>query len=167
VTGRTTHRLDGLEPDNLLAFMALLGLLRVLEETRPDWRPRVFWTFDEPPLRPTLRVQETADETAIVEAASEGLRSLSACHDFDVLRDLTLLPKETARRLGQAAAEANEAPYTADLVGSRQRCGDVPRPQEGRADAALPHVRSGTSALPGASRFGSPGIDPTGSRRRS
>lgn len=115
MTGRATYRLDGLEPDNLLAFMALLGLLRVLEETRPDWRPRVFWTFDEPPLRPALRVQETADETAIVEAASEGLRSLSVCHDFDGLRDLTLLPKETARRLGQAASEANEAPYTADL----------------------------------------------------
>ena len=27
----TEHRLDGLEPDNLLAFLALLGLLRTLE----------------------------------------------------------------------------------------------------------------------------------------
>ncbi len=115
MTGRVTHRLDGLEPDNLLAFMALLGLLRILEETRSDWRPRVFWTLDEPPLRPALRVSESADETAIVEAASEGLRSLAACHNFDGLRDLTLLPQEAARRLGQAAAEANEAPYTADL----------------------------------------------------
>ena len=26
------HRLDGLEPGNLLAFLALLGLLRALEE---------------------------------------------------------------------------------------------------------------------------------------
>ena len=115
MTGRTTHRLDGLEPDNLLAFMALLGLLRVLEETRPDWRPRVFWTLGVPPVRPALRVQEFADENAIVEAAAEGLRSLSPLHDFDGLRDLTLLPKETARILGQAAAEANEAPHTADL----------------------------------------------------
>ena len=39
MTGRETHRLDGLETDNLLAFMALLGLLRSLEEARPDWRP--------------------------------------------------------------------------------------------------------------------------------
>ena len=47
-----THRLDGLEPDNLLAFMALLGLLRTLEEARPGWRPRASWTVAEPPLRP-------------------------------------------------------------------------------------------------------------------
>lgn len=115
MTGCATHRLDGLEPDNLLAFMALLGLLRVLEEARPDWRPRVLWTVDELPLRPILWVQETADETAIVEAASKGLSSLSACLDFDGLRDLTLPPKQTTRILRQAAAEANEAPYTADL----------------------------------------------------
>ena len=38
----TEHRLDGLEPDNLLAFLALLGLLRALEETdAPGWLPRV------------------------------------------------------------------------------------------------------------------------------
>ena len=115
MTGYATHRLDGLEPDNLLAFMTLLGLLRVLEEARPDWRPRVYWTVDELPLRPVLRVQETADENAIVEAAAEGLRSLSPFHDFDGLRDLTLLPTETAQILGQASAEANEAPHTADL----------------------------------------------------
>ena len=29
------HRLDGLEPGNLLAFLALLGLLRALEEAAP------------------------------------------------------------------------------------------------------------------------------------
>jgi len=34
------HRLEGLEPDNLLAFLALLGLLRSLETARPAWRPR-------------------------------------------------------------------------------------------------------------------------------
>ena len=39
MTGHTIHRLDGLEPDNLLAFIALLGLLRTLEEARPGWRP--------------------------------------------------------------------------------------------------------------------------------
>ncbi len=31
----TTHRLPGLEPDNLLAFLALLGLLRALNPTFP------------------------------------------------------------------------------------------------------------------------------------
>ena len=37
------HRLDGLEPDNLLAFLALLGLLRALDAARPDWRARAYW----------------------------------------------------------------------------------------------------------------------------
>lgn len=32
------YRLDGLESDNLLAFLALLGLLRTLEAACPQWR---------------------------------------------------------------------------------------------------------------------------------
>ena len=45
-------RLEGLEPDNLLAFLALLGLLRALEASRPTWQPRAAWDVDNPPLRP-------------------------------------------------------------------------------------------------------------------
>ena len=115
MTGRKAHRLDGLEPDNLLAFMALLGLLRSLEEARPDWRPRVFWTVDEAPLRPALLVPETADESAILEAVSKGLDTLSKHHDFGGLLDIALSPEEAARRLRKAAAGAGETSYTADL----------------------------------------------------
>ena len=32
MTAKTRHRLNGLEPDNLLAFLALLGLLRALQK---------------------------------------------------------------------------------------------------------------------------------------
>jgi hypothetical protein len=39
----TRIELKGLEPDNLLAFLALLGLLRALEAAQPGWRPRVGW----------------------------------------------------------------------------------------------------------------------------
>ena len=108
------HRLDGLEPDNLLAFMALLGLLRVLEEVRVDWRPRASWTVDEPPLRPTLRVPGTADEAAVAETAAEGLNLLARRHDFGDLSDLTLSPEEAVQRLHRAAAASSER-YTADL----------------------------------------------------
>ena len=48
------HRLDGLEPNNLLAFLALLGLLRALEEVEPAWSPKVAWMVDEFPVRPEL-----------------------------------------------------------------------------------------------------------------
>ena len=77
MTVHAAHRLDGLEPDNLLAFMALLGLLRTLEEARPDWHPRVSWTVDEPPLRPRLHAAEEVAGDAIVEAAAEGLSALA------------------------------------------------------------------------------------------
>ena len=46
MTERLTYRLNGLEPDNLLAFLALLGLLRTLEHARPTWRTRVAWTVE-------------------------------------------------------------------------------------------------------------------------
>ena len=53
------HRLDGLlHSDNLLAFLALLGLLRSLEDAAPAWLPRVAWSVDAPPVRPVLSLAE-------------------------------------------------------------------------------------------------------------
>ena len=115
MTGHAIHRLDGIEPDNLLAFMALLGLLRVVEEVRPDWHPRAFWTVDEPPLRPALQVPEAVDEAAIAEAAAEGLDVLGERHDFDGASDLAFSPEEAARNLRKAADAADRDRYTADL----------------------------------------------------
>ena len=108
-----THRLDGLEPDNLLAFMALLGLLRTLEEVRPGWRPRASWTVAEPPLRPRLHVVENVGSSEIAEAAAEGLTVLARHHDFDGLRDLTLAPEDARRKLRLAAD--SDSPYAAHL----------------------------------------------------
>ena len=108
-----THRLDGLEPDNLLAFMALLGLLRTLEEARPRWRPRASWTVAEPPLRPRLHVVENVGGNAVAEAAAEGLTVLARHHDFDGLRDLTLAPEDARRKLRLAAD--SDSPYAAHL----------------------------------------------------
>jgi hypothetical protein len=72
----TRHRLEGLEPDNLLAFLALLGLLRSLELTRPDWRPRAYWDFSKSPLRPVLTTCQSTTSEAVCEAAVEGLQLL-------------------------------------------------------------------------------------------
>ena len=113
MTEPAAHRLDGLEPDNLLAFMALLGLLRTLEEARPGWRPRVSWTVDEPPLRPCLHLAEEATGNMIVEAAAEGLAALAPRHDFEGLPDLTLPPGEDTRERLRSAAGSDR--YTADL----------------------------------------------------
>ena len=112
----TEHRLDGLEPNNLLAFLALLGLLRALEETdAPGWRPRVGWTVDEPPVRPVLTVSDPVTKDTIAAAVAAGLTELVVRHDFEALRDIKLSPEEAAERLG-AAAHADR--YTADLWAS-------------------------------------------------
>ena len=61
--------LPGLEADNLLAFLALLGLLRSLESSRPEWRPRVSWKG--PPWIARLHLTQAADEAEVAKAAAE------------------------------------------------------------------------------------------------
>ena len=114
MTSYATHRLDGLEPDNLLAFMALLGLLRTLEEVT-EWRPRVSWTVDELPLRPALHVPEEVDRDAITHTAAEGLDLLGQCHEFDGRVDLTLPPEDAAKKLDEITKSADQPRYAADL----------------------------------------------------
>jgi hypothetical protein len=64
--------LSGLEPDNLLAFLALLGLLRILEVARPEWRPRIAWRGT-----PTGAVLAcNSDELQDVDVASAALAAL-------------------------------------------------------------------------------------------
>jgi hypothetical protein len=111
------HRLDGLEADNLLAFLALLGLLRALETARPQWRPRAAWDLDHPPLRPVLCLAETATREALCETATAGIKTLVATHDFAGATDLKLDASE-ARLLCSAASNATtcEERYFADLL---------------------------------------------------
>jgi hypothetical protein len=70
----TSHRLTGLEPDNLLAFLTLLGLLRSLGLIRPDWKPKAYWDFSKSPLRPVLTTCESTTEDMICAAANDGLK---------------------------------------------------------------------------------------------
>jgi hypothetical protein len=77
------HRLEGLEPDNLLAFLALLGLLRALETARPAWRPKAAWDLDKPPLRPVLFLAAPQTQAAVAEAAAEGVEALTADFAFN------------------------------------------------------------------------------------
>ena len=70
---RNDHRLVGLEPDNLLAFLALLGLLRSLETSHPDLRPRAYWDFSASPLRPVLTTARPATVQEVRSAALDGV----------------------------------------------------------------------------------------------
>ena len=98
------HRLEGLEPDNLLGFLTLLGLLRALEDSRPKWRPRVRWTIHEPPTRPALHLRKAVTPEQIAEAAAAGIGNLVSAHVFPE-KDLSLLPDDARNHL-QSAAES-------------------------------------------------------------
>lgn len=112
MTAATSHRLEGLEPDNLLAFMALLGLLRALEAA--GWRPRAHW--EGQPFRPILTLRETCTQDEIVEAAAKGCTTLAHDHDFDGEKDLNF-DRERARSMLEAAQQANLGGRSA-LLGS-------------------------------------------------
>jgi hypothetical protein len=77
------HRLEGLEPDNLLAFMALLGALRALEAARPEWGARAFWDDQTAPLRPVLRLTVGESREGLATAAAAGVAMLARVHRFD------------------------------------------------------------------------------------
>jgi hypothetical protein len=100
------HRLQGLEPDNLLAFLALLGLLRALERARPHWHPRAAWGIDVAPLRPFLQLREPVEAKSLCEAAASGVQQLAAAHDFGGLSKLKLSKPEARQRLLQARDHA-------------------------------------------------------------
>ncbi len=105
MNARTTHRLDGLESDNLLAFLALLGLLRALEAADSTLHPRAAWDVDTPPLRPKLILARAATREEVMEVAAKGIEVISECHDFGGRKDLNY-SREECRALLQKEVEA-------------------------------------------------------------
>lgn len=112
MTAAMIHRLDGLEPDNLLAFLALLGLLRSLEaddRERPEQDrvlPRAAWDIASAPLRPRLHLALALPREAVAERADGGLRRLAGSHDFAGRHDITFSQAECRALLVSAAEEA-------------------------------------------------------------
>lgn len=126
-----THRLDGLEPDNLLAFLALLGLLRALaaeDAVRPESAlgPRVSWDVERPPLRPRLHLAVASTREAVAARAAEGVARLAAACAFGGRADLdypradarSILEdaQRTASRPGRTAADLDRADLLAALM---------------------------------------------------
>lgn len=109
MTTKTVHRLDGLEPDNLLAFLALLGLLRALEaaDSKPDSKlqPRAAWDIDTPPLRPKLILSCAVTREEVMENATEGINFISSSHHFGDQKKLNY-SQEQCRELLQEEARA-------------------------------------------------------------
>jgi hypothetical protein len=109
---RRRHRLTGLEPDNVLAFLALLGLLRALEAwdaERPSaerLRPRAAWDLLQAPVRPVLVLSQALAEREVAQAGAAGLERLAAEHDFGGRRDLDYSPAQCRELLREAVAGA-------------------------------------------------------------
>lgn len=114
MTADRRHRLDGLEPENLLAFMALLGLLRALDNARPDWRARAVWDVKKTPLRPVLELPKGRTRREIAAAAAEGAAKLGEGHVFD-RKDLNYSADEAREVLLKQADSARSALFDALL----------------------------------------------------
>jgi hypothetical protein len=106
MTATKSHRLDGLEPDNLLAFLALLGLLRAIETADRTLHPRAAWDIDTPPPRPILTLARALTPKEATDCAAAGIEAISASHDFAGRKDLNHSRKESRTFLQQAAKAA-------------------------------------------------------------
>jgi hypothetical protein len=115
VSGAMEHRLEGLTADNLLAVLALVGLLRALESVRPGWRPRASWGVDAHPLRPVLHLREPATAVEVCEAAADGVARLAKAHDFGGHKDLNYSEADARRIMSEAQAELSEGGEDARL----------------------------------------------------
>ena len=121
MTAKTDHCLDGLEPDNLLAFLALLGLLRALEaadsELDSKLQPRAAWDIDTPPLRPKLILSCAVTQEELTENAANGIKVISASHHFGDRKNLNYSQEECCRLLQEEARAARpDSRERADLL---------------------------------------------------
>ncbi len=122
------HDLSGLEPDNFLAFLTLLGLLRALETAEPSWKPRAFWTGV--PLRPRLLLDADVDRAALAEAAVSGIVSFGATYAFDA--DDIKFSGEEFRALADSVTSIERGTLLAAL------CSDGAMKRDGKAVEATP-----------------------------
>lgn len=111
----TEHKLEGIEPDNLLGFLALLGFQRALDCAEPDWHSRIFW--DGLPVRPRLVLATEIQRSQILEAATRGCQELSRAHDFEDRKDVNFTRSEARERLFSESVSASPANrMTIDLL---------------------------------------------------
>ncbi|MEN9544622.1 MAG: hypothetical protein RLZZ598_1455 [Pseudomonadota bacterium] len=129
------HRLEGLEPDNLLAFLALLGTIRAIERARPDLTPRVSWSVDAPPLRPCLHLAMAVDREAVSDIVARGIDLLAQAHSFEGRADLNFAGDECRSMLKAAAVEASRSDRDrADLLAALMNDAAVKTNKEGNID---------------------------------
>lgn len=120
----TTHELRGLEADNLLAFLALLGLLRALERARPQWMPRVLWRSKPPVAVLQLSAAVTRDD--VVRGANQGVCDIGQTYEV-TKDDITFTEQEFREVAKQARNDGDRALLVASLAsdGALRRNGET------------------------------------------
>jgi len=103
----TEHRLIGLEIDNLLGFMALLGLLRALERSTPRWNPRAYFTGT--PLTAHLVLTAEASKEQVSEAAADGCAAFAPYFAFGNCRDLNFSGDIARTLLAHSQSDADRS----------------------------------------------------------
>jgi hypothetical protein len=106
------HILHGLEPDNLLAFLALLGFHRAVDRAKPDWRGRVYWTGV--PLRPRLLLHQHTELEELLEAAATGCAELAEVHSFGGIKRMKEIDSSLAKQMLRNASLGDRT--RADLI---------------------------------------------------
>jgi hypothetical protein len=89
-----TLPMPGLEPDNLLAFIAMLGLLHALEAARADWEPRTSWKG--PPWIAQLHLASFVEPMEIAQAANTGIAKLIEDFDIDHRKNVDFSPADSS-----------------------------------------------------------------------
>jgi len=113
-SNQEVHLLTGLEADNLLAFLALMGLLRSLETSKPEWKPRVSWQAS--PWRASLHLRQPASPLEISSSANDGVLSLVEAFDVDGHRDVGFSPAEYRSYVERVASQPVTAALAAALT---------------------------------------------------
>ena len=141
----TRHRLDGLEHDNLLAFLALLGTLRAIGTADADTieserlYPRATWDVDQPPLRPILCVARSVSRHELARRIADGLALVARFYDFDGRRGLDYPEKEGREKLEKAASSASVSNRSyADLLAALMTDASVKEQNKERVLEATP-----------------------------
>jgi len=127
----TTLPLRGLEADNLLAFLALLGLLRALDAARPEWQARAAWQGIPP--RAVLHLASPVDAQSVIAQTDAAIRKLGRNYAFDE-HDLKYTPAE----FRVLARKARRNPQRARLVAALASDGALKRSSKDAQVAATP-----------------------------
>jgi hypothetical protein len=128
----TQLALPGIEADCLLAFLALVGLLRSLEHARSRWCPRISWSG--PPWLASLHVTASVSEAEVAAAALEGVEQIACQFNVFDKADVDFAPSEYRDYANQCRDELHGGALAAAI------CAEAPLSKNGKKLLAAPLV---------------------------